>query len=128
ARRMFTVQKHLHRLEELKYVKLAQEIDRCEAEQRELTKALAADDALHGLFLDMSVRRIQALKLEESRLKPLLARQGRALADHGRRVNITERLVRELDNEERRAEERWELEEILEVSLVLSSASLKQDQ
>ena len=127
AKRMLEVQKHLHSIEELKYLRLKQQIDKCETEQRELTEALSSEDALHGLFLDMSVRRIQALKQEEIRLIPLLQRQARVLVDHGGRIKNTERLVKELEYEERRAEERSDLEEILEVMLAKSSASLKQD-
>jgi hypothetical protein len=128
AKRMLEVQKHLHSIEELKYLRLKQHIDKCEAEQRELTEALSTEDALHGLFLDMSVKRIHALKLEESRLMPLLQRQARVLVDHGGRVKNTERLVEELAYEERRAEERSDLDEIIEVMLARRSASLKQDQ
>jgi hypothetical protein len=127
AKRMLEVQKHLHSIEELKYLRLKQQIDKCETEQRELTEALSSEDALHGLFLDMSVRRIQALKQEEIRLMPLLQKQARVLVDHGGRIKNTERLVKELEYEERRDEERSDLEEILEVMLAKSSASLKQD-
>lgn len=127
AKRMLVVQKHLHSIEELKYLRLKQKIDKCETEQRELTEALSGEDALHGLFLDMSVRRIQALKQEEIRLMPLLQNQERVLVDHGGRIKSTERLVEGLEYEERRAEERSDLEEILEVTLAKGSASLKQD-
>jgi hypothetical protein len=127
AKRMLEVQKHLHSIEELKYLRLKQQIDKCETEQRELTEALSSEDALHGLFLDMSVRRIKALKQEEIRLMPLLQKQARVLVDHGGRIKNTERLVKELEYEERRDEERSDLEEILEVMLAKRSASLKQD-
>ena len=127
AKRMLEVQKHLHSIEELKYLRLKQQIDTCETEQRELTEALSSEDALHGLFLDMSVRRIQALKQEEIRLMPLLQKQARVLVEHGGRIKNTERLVEELEYEERRADERSDLEEILEVMLAKGSASLKQD-
>lgn len=127
AKRMLEVQKHLHSIEELKYLRLKQQIDKCESEQRELTEALSGEDALLGLFLDMSVRRIQALKQEEVRLIPLLQKQARVLVDHGGRIKSTERLVEELEYEERRAEERSDLEEVLEVTLARGRASLKQD-
>jgi hypothetical protein len=127
AKRMLEVQKHLHSIEELKYLRLKQQIDKCETEQRELTETLSSEDALHGLFLDMSVRRIKALKQEEIRLMPLLQKQASVLVDHGGRIKNTERLVKELEYEERRDEERSDLEEILEVMLAKRSASLKQD-
>jgi hypothetical protein len=127
AKRMLEVQKHLHSIEELKYLRLKQQIDKCEVEQQELTEALSSEDALHGLFLDMSVRRIKALQQEALQLMPLLQTQARVLVDHGGRIKTTERLVDELEYEERRAEERSDLEEILEVTLARASASLKQD-
>ena len=56
-----------------------------------------------------------------------MQKQERVLVDHGGRIKNTERLVKELEYEEQRAEERSDLEEILEVMLAKSSASLKQD-
>ena len=43
AKRMLEVQKHLHSIEELKYLRLKQQIDKCETEQRELTEALSSE-------------------------------------------------------------------------------------
>ena len=127
AERILEVQKQLHRLEELKFAQLQQRMAKLEAEQRELTQALSEDDALHGLFVDMTVRRLQTLKAEESRLKPEWQARAERVIEHGGRVRNAERLKDELDVEVRRLDERTELEEVLEVRLASGDASLKQD-
>lgn len=127
ARRILEVQKQLHRLEELKFAQLQQKMAQLESEQRELTQALSEDDALHGLFVDMTVRRLLALKSEASRLTPEWQARAESLIEHGGRVRNAERLKEGLEVEVRRLDERAELEEVLEVRLASGDASLKQD-
>lgn len=127
AKRILEVQKQLHRMEELKFAQLQQRLARLEHEQLELTQALSEDGALHGLFVDMTVRRLLALKQEASRLVPEWREQARRLIEHGGRVRNAERLKDTLDLDLRRAGERKELEEILDVGLARGDASLKQD-
>lgn len=126
--RILEVQRHLHSLEELKYARLKQEMQRCESEQRALAEALSAGDALHGLFTDMTVRRLKSLQQEEARLRPTLEAQAEVLLAHGGRLRNSERLAEELKIEQRRAEERQELERLLEAGLAHArAASPKQD-
>jgi uncharacterized small protein (DUF1192 family) len=127
ARRILEVQRQMHRLEEVKFAQLQQRMARLEKEQLELTQALSQDDALHGLFVDVTVRRIAALKAEANRLKPEWQARAEKLIEHGGRVRNAERLSDELDLELRRLAERAELEEVLEVGIVRTDASLKQD-
>ena len=126
-RRVLKVQKQLHALEELKYVRLQQKVLQCQEEQRDLTNSLSSDDALHGLFLDMTVRRVQALRLEEARLAPLVEAQLRVLSEHSARLSNSERLSAELGEELKRNDERLELEQLLEAGFAQSGASSKQD-
>jgi uncharacterized small protein (DUF1192 family) len=127
AERILGVQKQLHRIEELKYAQIQQKLSRAETDQVELTQALSQDDALHGLFVDVTVRRIAALRQEAARLGAELESQAKALLEHGGRLKNAERLKDDLAVEIRRADERKELERILEVALVKGDASLKQD-
>ncbi len=127
AQRILEVQRQLHRLEELKFAQLQQKMTRLEAEQRELTQALSEDDALHGLFVDMTVRRLLAIKAEAGRLKPEWQAGAQSLIEHGGRARNAERLCDELGLELRRLEERAELEEVLKVGLIRDDASLEQD-
>lgn len=126
-KRVLQVQKRLHALEELKYVRLKQKAQTCQDEQRALAEALSDDDALHGLFLDMTVRRVQTLQLEEARLAPLIEAQARVLGEHTARLSSSERLSEALGEELKREEERLELEKLLEARFAQSGASSEQD-
>ncbi len=126
-KRVHQVQKQLHALEELKYVRLKQKVQQCQDEQQELANSLSSEDALHGLFLDMTVRRVQALRLEEARLTPLVEAQSRVLSEHSARLSNSERLSAELGEELKRTDERLELERLLEAGFAQSGASSEQD-
>lgn len=126
-KRVQQVQKKLHALEELKYVRLKQKLQTCQDDQRDLTNSLSSEDALHGLFLDMTVRRVQALRFEEARLAPLVDAQMRVLSEHSARLSNSERLSAELGEELKRDDERLELERLLEAGFAQSGASSKQD-
>ncbi|MDQ8699067.1 hypothetical protein [Hyphomicrobium sp. LHD-15] len=126
-KRIVEVQRHLHSLEELKYARLKQSLDQCQSEQRELANALSGEDALHGLFTDVTVRRLKSLQQEETKLLPVMEAQARVLLAHSGRLRNSERLSEELAVELRRVEEREELEELLEARFALSGASSKQD-
>lgn len=125
-KRILDVQKHLHDKEELKYVRLQQKVRSCQDEQRALTEALSSEDALRGLFMDVTVRRLQALRAEERRLEPHLEAQGRIVREHGGRVRNSERLKEALEQELARVEDREELERLLEARFA-QDASSKQD-
>jgi len=127
AERIVSVQKQLHRIEELKYAQIQQKLVRAETDQLELTQALSEDGALHGLFVDVTVRRLIALRQAAARLGVELEEQAKALIEHGGRLKNAERLRDDLGVEVRRVDERKELERILEVTLARGDASLKQD-
>jgi hypothetical protein len=126
-KRVLEVQKQLHSMEEVKYARLQQRLMQCKAEQDDLANALSEDGALHGLFMDVTVRRIQALQQEQGKLGPLMEAQARVLLDHGGRLRNSERLSEELAVELRRVEERDELEQLLEGGFARRAASSKQD-
>lgn len=125
-KRILEVQRQLHALEELKFARLKQKVAECQNEQRALTEALSGEEALAGLFMDVTVRRIKALQLEESRLIPQVEAQARVLVEHGGRMRNSERLAEEIAVEMRREEERREIERLLEAGFA-QRASSKQD-
>lgn len=127
AKRMLEVQRQLHRLEELKFAQLQQRLAKLEQEQLELSRALSEDGALHGLFVDMTVRRLLLLRQEAARLMPEYEAQAKRLIEHTGRVKTAERLADDLAIELRRHRERLELEEVLERRVGAPDASLKQD-
>lgn len=127
-KRILEVQRHLHSVEEVKFARLKQKVQECQNEQRALSEALSEEGALHGLFLDVTVRRIKSLQQDESRLMPLLDAQAKVLVEHGGRMRNSERLADALAVEVAREDERRELEELLEARLAQDAASSKQDQ
>jgi glutamine phosphoribosylpyrophosphate amidotransferase len=127
AHRILAVQKQLHRIEELKLAQFQKRVAMLENEQADLMGALSEDDALQGLFIDMTVRRLTASRLQVSQLEPELEAASKSVLEHAGRVRNAERLADELDEELRRAAERQDLEDILEISLTSEDASLKQD-
>jgi hypothetical protein len=126
-KRIIEVQKHLHNMEELKYARLKQILDRCQSDQRELSDALSGEDALHGLFTDVTVRRLKSLQSEERKMLPAMEAQARIVLAHGGRLRNSERLSEELAVELRRVEEREELDQLLEAGFAIGGASSKQD-
>lgn len=127
-KRILDVQRHLHSMEEVKYARLKQALAACQGEQRALAEALSGDDALHGLFMDVTVRRIKSLQQEEARLAPQVDAQAKVLVQHAGRLRNSERLAEELGIEVRRTEEREELERLLEAGFAVQRASSEQDQ
>jgi hypothetical protein len=114
-------------MEELKYARMKQILDRCQSDQRELSDALSGEDALHGLFTDVTVRRLKSLQQEESKLLPAMEAQARIVLAHGGRLRNSERLSEDLAVELRRVEEREELDQLLEAGFAMGGASSKQD-
>lgn len=127
AKRIVEVQKHLRDIAESNHLKIKQKIEALEQDQRELAEALSGEGALHGLFTDITVRRINALRREVQELKPALEQSARALIEQGGRLKSAERLLSDLEVEVQRVDERSELEAILEAALAQDTASLKQD-
>jgi hypothetical protein len=125
-KRILDVQKHLHDREELKYVRLQQKVRDCQSDQAALMDALSSTDVLRGIFMDLTVRRLQTLRTEETRLQPLLDKQARAVQEHGGRMRNSERLKDALEEELARVEDREELERLLEARFA-QAASSKQD-
>jgi phage terminase small subunit len=126
-KRIADVQKQLHNLEEVKYARLQQRMAECRSAQDELSKALSNDDALHGLFVDVTVRRLKSLRHEEAKLVPEMEAQARVVLEHGGRLRNSERLKEELTVELKRIEEREELERLLEAGFAQALASSEQD-
>lgn len=126
-KRIADVQKQLHNLEEVKYVRLQQRLAECRSAQDELSNVLSNDDALHGLFVDVTVRRLKSLRQEEAKLAPEIEAQARVVLEHGGRLRNSERLKDEVTVELGRIEEREELERLLEAGFAQALASSKQD-
>ncbi|MYZ46956.1 hypothetical protein [Propylenella binzhouense] len=123
-RRMIAVQEELFRIAERKVADLeARRIANAEA-QGEVLRALGAENALHGLFLEQASRRLAALSREGDRIVRETDEARAALLGEGRRLKQARRFGTALEDEERRRQEARELEDVIDRIAGGGSASL----
>jgi hypothetical protein len=114
ARRILAAEAQLYRIEQLKMGALERRSAELETEQVELIAALNDSDALQGLFIDTTARRLSAISEEAERVKREKASQGLKLREHAARVKVSERLHREHAQVFERETEGKELLEVVE--------------
>ncbi len=73
------------------------------------------------------MKRLNAVRDEALRAEADVEAASREVLKHGGRIRNIERLVEDLDVEVKRADERSELDQILEITLVKDRARFKQD-
>jgi hypothetical protein len=97
--RMLALQRQLHRIEEWKLADLDQTLEALAASQDGLIRALNEDDALQGLFIDATARRLRALSEEAARVETERTAQLARLIEHAARKACAERLVEAADGQ-----------------------------
>ena len=127
AKRVLKVQTLLHERSELAYLKATQRLEGLRADEVELVSAMSGDSALHGLFVDITVKRLASIREEAKRAELAVEEASREVLKQGGRIRNIKRLVEDLDTQVRRADERTELDQILEITLVKDRARFKQD-
>ncbi len=80
--------------------------------QDALSEALGADQPCHGLFVDVTARRLSRLRLERAALADRIAAAGADLALANRQAGSAERLLARIQAEYAETDERRRLEEI----------------
>ena len=114
ARRIFAAEAQLYRIEQLKMAALERRTAELETTQVELIAALNDSDALHGLFIDTTARRLSSISEEAERVRREKAAQGLKLKEHAARVKVSERLHREHAQDFEREKEGKELLDVVE--------------
>ena len=115
ARRILAAQQQLHRIEQWKMCRAASAgSPTLEAMQVELIGALNDTNALHGLFIDTTARRLSSIAEEAERVAREKAVQALKVKEHATRVKICERLALERAQEFEREKEGKELLDIVE--------------
>jgi hypothetical protein len=114
VRRILAAEAQLYRIEQLKMAALERRAAELEATQVELIAALNDSDALHGLFIDTTARRLSSISEEAERVRRDKASQGLILKEHATRVKVSERLFREHAKEFEREREGKELLDVVE--------------
>jgi hypothetical protein len=124
ARRIMEALEQLHRVEQWKLADLERRLAELDREQRELIGALNATNALHGLFIDATVRRLGTTAEEAERVGRARQAQALVLKEHATRLKISERVAVDHDLEALREQEAKELMEIVEQTVASKRTSL----
>jgi hypothetical protein len=114
TRRLLTLQEQLHRIERWKLLDLQRRAAELDAQRRELIAALNNDDALQGLFLDATARRLMRIAQEADAIGREEQRQAARVGDHAVRVACAERLSEEAARQVARAGEKQALREVID--------------
>jgi hypothetical protein len=114
VRRIHAAEAQLYRIEQLKMAALERRAAELETTQVELIAALNDSDALQGLFIDTTARRLSSISEEAERVRRDKAAQGLILKEHATRVKVSERLFREHAKEFEREKEGKELLDVVE--------------
>ncbi len=124
ARRILTAQQQLHRIEQWKLAELQRELADLTSAQLEIISALNDNDALHGLFIDATAKRLGTLAEAAERVTRKATDQSVRTTEHAVRVRASERLERAVAQELERELEGKELLDIIEQYLANKGTSL----
>jgi hypothetical protein len=122
--RIVKAQEQLKLAEEWRLRSLEGQLAEARTSERELLTSLGADNALHGLFLDATVRRLRTVAEEAERLGNQRERQSRKLLASAARLKAAEQLSATAENESRRDIEKKELHDLIEQLVDRADASL----
>jgi hypothetical protein len=114
ARRILAAEQQRHRVEQWKLVDLERRLADLDAMQVQLIGALNDTNALHGLFIDATARRLSTIAEEAGRIGRERDAQALVLKEHATRVKVCERLMLEYRREFEQEKEGKELLDIVE--------------
>ena len=121
--RVLKVQERLKQEAEMKLSLLEREIAELRTTQETIIQSMNDHETLHGLFVDVAARRLQALSSQESHAeKTRIVQKGVAL-ERAMQAKRTERMLANLKGQDRRETEKKDLASILETLAKGSSAS-----
>lgn len=124
SRRIMETLQQLHRIEQWKMADLERRLADLEKMQVDLISALNDTNALHGLFIDNTARRLSSTAEEAERVARAKEAHALKLKEHAARVKMTERLTLAHDQEAAREKEAKELMEVVEQAVGRKPASL----
>ena len=112
--RILDVQQQLHRIEEWRLADLDRTLLALAASEQELIRALNEDDALQGLFIDATARRLASIAEQAARVGEEKTAQEQRLLEHAARKLCAERLAEAVDRQVVRAADKTQLLDIIE--------------
>ena len=114
TRRVLALQEQLHRVELWKLLALQRRAAELDALRRELIAALNDNDALQGLFLDATARRLKSTAQQADAVEREELLQTVRVREHATRVACAERLSETVDRQAARASEKRDLLDVIE--------------
>jgi hypothetical protein len=124
AKRLLEVQREMQRLEEGRVAALRARQGEIATEQEEIVAALNADEALQGLFVAATARRLKRLSEEETRVTQDVEQRTAALRTQAGRTRYAEKQAEACERELEAAAAKNDLLEIIERSVRAKDASL----
>jgi hypothetical protein len=121
--RILKVQQHLQKEAELKLGKLEREASELKVAQETLIQTMNDHETLHGLFVDVSAKRLQGLASQASAVERAKVAQKAVTFDKAIQAKRTEKMLSGLKDQERRETEKKDLASILELLAKGESAS-----
>ena len=114
TRRVLALQEQLHRVELWKLLALQRRATELDALGRELIAALNDNDALQGLFLDATARRLKSIAQQADAVERDELLQTVRVREHATRIACAERLSETVDRQAARASEKRDLLDVIE--------------
>ena len=124
SRRILVALEQLHRVEQWKMADLERRLAELEQEKVELISALNDNEALHGLFIDATARRLSSTAEVAERVARAKEEQALKLREYAARVKISERLTSQHEQEAAREREAKELLDVVEQTVNTKLTSL----
>ncbi|MBJ6123908.1 hypothetical protein [Microvirga splendida] len=112
--RILKVQERLKQEAELRVSLLEREAAELRTSQEMIIQSMNDHDTLHGLFVDVAARRLQALSTQESHVEKAKVRQKAIALDKAMQAKRTEKMLTNLKGQDRRETEKKDLASILE--------------
>jgi hypothetical protein len=112
--RILGVQQQLHRIEEWRLADLDRTLRELATSERDLIRALNEDEALQGLFIDATARRLASIAEQAARVGKEKTAQEQRLLEHAARKVCAERLAQAVDREVAQAADKRTLLDAIE--------------
>jgi hypothetical protein len=112
--RILDVQQQLHRIEEWRLADLDRTLRELATSERDLIRALNEDEALQGLFIDATARRLASIAEQAARVGKEKTAQEQRLLEHAARKVCAERLAQTVDREVAQAADKRNLLDAIE--------------
>ncbi|MGO4526264.1 hypothetical protein AB4097_15525 [Microvirga sp. 2MCAF35] len=113
--RILKVQQHLQKEAELRLVNLERKASELKIAQETLIQTMNDHETLHGLFVDVAAKRLQALAAQASVVEKAKVTQKVVTIDKAMQAKRTEKMLSGLKEQDRRESEKKDLASIIEL-------------